>query len=287
MRVMNWKVWLRDGFLLIFGSAVLALALVIFTIPNDIAPGGVSGLATALAELIPLGVGLMTLLLNAPLFFTALYVMGWRPLVKTAIPTVLLSVFIDWFSLFVPGYTNNVLLAAVMGGAVAGAGMGMLFLCGASSGGTDLLSLLVIRKFPNFSLGNLLMAIDAAVVVFAVFVFKNIDVAMYSAVTIFVTSKVIDTILSGMDFAKVVYVVTEKGDAVREVLNTKTERGVTVMPARGGYTGKDKEMVMTVTRRNALSQTLRLIKMTDPQAFLFVVNATEVHGEGFKSMETD
>ena len=212
--------------------------------------------------------------------------MGWRPLVKTAIPTVLLSVFIDWFSLFVPGYTNNVLLAAVMGGAVAGAGMGLLFLCGASSGGTDLLSLLVIRKFPNFSLGNLLMAIDAAVVVFAVFVFRNIDVALYSAVTLFVTSKVIDTILSGVDFAKVVYVVTEKGDAVCEVLNSKTERGVTVMPAKGGYTGRDKELIMTVTRRNSLSQTLRLIKMTDPQAFLFVVNTTEVHGEGFKPMDT-
>lgn len=284
---MKGRTLIREMILLVFGSAVLALALVVFTIPNDIAPGGVSGLATALAELVPISVGMMTLMLNAPLFAMALYVMGWRPLVKTAIPTVLLSVFIDWFSLFVPGYTNNVLLAAAMGGVVAGAGMGLLFLCGASSGGTDLLSLLVARKFPNFSLGSLLMAIDAAVVVFAVFVFKNIDVALYSGVTLFVTSKVIDSILSGVDFAKVVYVVTEKGDAVREVLNTKTERGVTVMPAKGGYTGRDKELIMTVTRRNSLSQTLRLIKMTDPQAFLFVVNTTEVHGEGFKPMDAE
>ena len=284
---MNWKAWLRDGVLLVLGSAVLALGLVVFTIPNNIAPGGVSGLSTALTEIIPLGVGLMSLLLNVPLFCAALYVMGFRPLIKTAIPTVLLSVFIDWFSTFVPGYTNNVLLAAVMGGAVLGSGLGLLFLCGASSGGTDLLSLLVARKFPNFSLGNLLMSIDAAVVVFAVFVFRNIDVALYSVTTLFVTSKVIDSILSGVDFAKVIYVITEKGDEVRAVLNRHTERGVTVLPAKGGYTGKEKEMIMTITRRNALSQTLRLIKMTDPQAFLFVVNTTEVHGEGFKSMETE
>lgn len=284
---MERKSMIRDAALLIVGPAVVALALVMFTIPNDIAPGGVSGLATALAAVLPVPVGMMSLLLNVPLFLLALRVLGWRPLVKTAIPTVLLSVFIDFFSTFVPGYSNNILLAAVLGGVGSGIGLGMLFLCGASSGGTDLLSLLVNRRFPNASLGNLLLMIDASVVVFAVFVFRNIDVALYSGVTLFVTSKVIDSMLSGADFAKVIYVVTEKGDAVRQVLNTRTERGVTVLPARGGYTGKDKEMVITVTRRTALSQTLRLIKMTDPQAFLFVMDATEVHGEGFKSMETE
>lgn len=284
---MERKTLLRDVALLIAGPLILALALVIFTIPNDIAPGGVSGLATALSAVLPIPVGMLSLLLNVPLFLVALRVMGWRPLVKMAVPTVLLSTFIDFFSAFVPGYCNNILLAAVLGGVGCGIGLGMLFLCGASSGGTDLLSLLVSRRFPNASLGNLLLLIDASVVVFAVLVFRNIDVALYSGVTLFVTSKVIDSMLAGADFAKVIYVVTEKGDAVRRVLNTQTERGVTILPAKGGYTGKEKELVMTVTRRNALSQTLRLIKMTDPQAFLFVMDAAEVHGEGFKSMETE
>ncbi len=284
---MKQKPMLRDGALLIGGALILALSLVVFTIPNHIAPGGVSGLATALAAIVPVPVGMMSLLLNVPLFVAALRIQGWRPLMKTAIPTVLLSVFIDWFSLFVPGYSNNILLAAVLGGVGAGIGLGMLFLCGASSGGTDLLSLLVSRRFPNASLGNLLLTIDAAVVVIAVLIFQDIDVALYSGVTLFVTSKVIDSVLSGADFAKVIYVVTEKGDEMRQILNSQTERGVTVVPARGGYTGREKEMIMTVTRRNALSQTLRLIKMTDPQAFLFVMDATEVHGEGFKPMEME
>ena len=284
---MERKGLLWDTLLLVGGPLILALSLVIFTIPNDIAPGGVSGLATALAAILPVRVGLMSLLLNVPLFLAALRVMGWRPLVKTAVPTVLLSLFIDGFSLFIPGYTNNILLAAVLGGVGSGIGLGMLFLCGASSGGTDLLSLLVSRKFPNASLGNLLLMIDATVVLFAVFVFRNIDVALYSGVTLFVASKVIDSLLSGADFAKVIYVVTEKGDEVRQVLNENTERGVTVLPAKGGYTGNDKQMIMTITRRNVLSQTLRLIKMTDPQAFLFVMDAAEVHGEGFKPIEPE
>ncbi|MGM9618332.1 MAG: YitT family protein [Oscillospiraceae bacterium] len=284
---MEWKKLVREGVLMVSGTVVMALALAVFTIPNDIAPGGVSGLATALASLIPVPVGTLTLLLNVPLFLAALRVMGWRPLVKTAIPTVLLSVCIDLFVLLVPPYTNNVIMAAVIGGVGSGIGLGLLFLCGASSGGTDLLSLLVSRKLPNVSLGNLLLVIDASVVLFAVFVFKNIDVALYSGLTLFISSKVIDSVLAGADYAKVIYVVTEKGDEVRRALNRGTERGVTVLPARGGYTGNEKQMIMTVTRRNALSQTLRLIKLTDPEAFLFVMDAAEVHGEGFKSMEVE
>lgn len=275
----------KEGMMLVLAPAIVAASLVVFTIPNDIAPGGVSGLATALAAIVPIKIGVLSLLLNAPLFIAALIAFGWRPLVKTMIPTVLLSVFIDMFALFLPAYTNNVLLSAVLGGVGSGLGLGMLFLCGVSSGGTDLLALLINRKLPDASPGRLLMSIDICVVIFAVFVFRNVDVALYSAVTIFITSKMIDNLLSGVDFAKVVYIVTEKGKAISEVLNTEIDRGVTVLQATGGYTGREKQLLFTVTRRNELSQTLRLIKMTDPQAFLFVVNSTEVHGEGFKSMD--
>lgn len=284
---MDWKKLLREGALMVLGSVLMALALAVFAIPNDIAPGGVSGLATALAALVPLSVGVLTLLLNVPLFLAALRMLGWRPLVRTAIPTVLLSLFIDLFVMLLPAYTNNVLMASVMCGVISGVGMGLLFLCGASSGGTDLLSLLVRRKLPNVSLGNLLLVIDASVVLLAVLVFRNVDVALYSGLTLFIASKVIDSVLAGADYAKVIYVVTEHGDTVRRMLNQQTERGVTVLPARGGYTGKEKQMILTITRRNALAQTLRLIKMTDPEAFLFVMDAAEVHGEGFKSMEVE
>ncbi|QNL44340.1 YitT family protein [Oscillibacter hominis] len=267
------------------GSMLLDAGLVIFTIPNNIAPGGVSGLATALAQLLPLSIGVLALILNAPLVVAGVIVLGWKPLAKTLVATVLCSVFIDVLTPLLPVYTNNMLLSAVLGGAMIGGGIGALFLRGLSSGGTDLLTLMLQKKFPNLPLGMLMMCIDASVVVFAVLIFRDLEVALYSGVTIFVCSKVIDSVMEGVNFAKVVYIITDMGATMTAALNAQLDRGVTVVPAKGGYSGQDKTVLMTVTRRSALAQTLRLIKQTDPHAFLFVVNAAEVHGEGFRALE--
>jgi len=276
-----------DAGAVLIGTAAVAAGLAVFTIPNDIAPGGVSGLATALAELFGhrIGIGTLTLLLNVPLFLLAWRVLGLRPLLATLAATVTLSVFIDLFCAILPTYTNNVLLAAGLGGVLCGAGMGLLFVRGASTGGTDLLSLLLHRSFPNLSVSTLLMCADAAVVLLAVIVFRNVEVALYSIVTIYVTSKVIDGIMQGVDFAKVIYVVTEQGEAINARLTTETECGVTVLDARGGYTGRDKQLLMVITRRNEFAETLGLIKSIDKAAFIFISSATEVHGEGFKTIE--
>jgi len=275
--------FLRDAFSDVIGAALVAAALVIFTIPNNIAPGGVSGLATALHHITPITIGVWSLMLNVPLFVQAFRKLGFRPLLNTAVTTVLLSFFIDYFETFLPGYTNNILVAAVFGGAVMGVGMGLLLVRGASTGGTDLLSLLVSARLPDVPLGTLLMFIDGAVVVFAVFIFRDIDVAMYSAITIFVSSKTVDYIMQGADYAKVIYVVTDKGKELSDILQAGTDRGVTLIPAVGGYTGSDKTMLTTVVRRNNVSLALGLIKQCDPGAFVYVVNSTEVHGEGFKA----
>lgn len=286
---MKWKIFapavrktLLDAAAIVLGCALVALGLVLFTIPNDIAPGGVSGLATALASFSKIPVGAWTLLLNVPLVAFAWSKLGLRPILKTICATVLLSVAIDAFSAVVPPYTNNPLLAAVLGGVLCGVGMGLIFLRGASTGGTDLVSLLLNRAFPNVSVGTLLMVVDAAVVVFAVLVFRQLEVALYSIVTLFVTSKTIDSIMEGVDYAKVIYVVTDRGDAINQKLNADMDCGVTLLDATGGYTGKAKQLLMVVARRNSFTQTLSAIQHIDPAAFLFVSNATEVHGEGFK-----
>lgn len=277
------KRWLVDVPVILLGTALVALGLAMFTIPNDIAPGGVSGLATALSHLTSvLTVGTWSLLLNVPLLVIAWWKLGFRPLAKTLMATVLLSAFIDLFAIFVPPYTNNPLLAACFGGALLGAGTGVLFIRGISTGGTDLLSLLLNRLLPNLSLGTLLMCIDAVVVLFAVIVFGNIEIALYSFVTIFIATKAIDGIMQGVDYAKVIHVVTEHGEELSRKLTEELERGVTTMPARGGYTGRDKQLLLVVTRRSDFAQTLGIIKTVDPSAFLIVTNATEVHGEGFK-----
>lgn len=175
------------------------------------------------------------------------------------------------------------LIAAVFGGAISGMGLGLLFLRGITTGGTDLAALMVRRALPNLSSGTLLLIIDASVVAFAAIVFKNIDVAIYSCIAIFVSSKMIDTITQGVDYAKVVYTITDCGDAVAELLNARTERGTTVIPALGGYTKENKQIIVTVTRRHVLTQTLRLIKEADPGSFTFVTDSTEVHGNGFRA----
>ena len=264
------KQWLLDAAAIGAGTALVALGLAMFTIPNDIAPGGVSGLATALTHVTGgfMTVGAWSLLLNVPLAAVAWWKLGFRPLCKTLAATVLLSVFIDLLSLVVPPYTNNPLLAAGFGGALMGVGMGVLFARGISTGGTDLLTLLLNRVFPNLSLSTLLLCIDTLVVVFAVIVFGNID-----------------GIMQGVDHTKVLYVVTEQSEALLGKLAMEMGLGVTALPARGGYTGRDKQMLMVVTHRSDFAKTLGLIKSIDPAAFLIVMNATEVHGEGFKEIK--
>ena len=275
--------FLADLVCCVIGCALIGASLAMFTIPNDIAPGGISGLATALSYVTPFRVGIWTLFLNIPLLLFAWRSLGPRSLVFALISTVLLSAFIDLASAVLPQYTNDRLMASFLGGALSGLGEGILFLRGLNTGGTDLLALLIKKQLPNVSNGMLLLFADITVVAIAVFIFKDIDVALYSTITIMVTSRVIDALAEGVDYAKVIYTVTENGSAVTGALTALTDRGVTVMPAAGGYTGSEKQMIVTVTRRHELAQTLRIIRQADPAAFTFVTDSTEVHGEGFKS----
>ena len=281
------KKLLMDALSILLGTALVAASLDMFVIPNNISPGGVSGLAATLSHIIPLCVGTLALIINIPLLIAAWKILGFSQLSRTLVSTVMLSVFIDLFANVLPVYSENILLASGLGGVFAGAGIGILFLRGISTGGTDLFSILLLRAMPNLPIGGLLLSIDAMVVVFAVVVVGDIEIALYSFVEIYLASKVIDGIMDGANYAKVIYIITEHGREMTEMLSTKTDRGVTLLPAKGGYTGNDKSVVVTVTRQNILSQTLTLIKQTDPDAFSFVVNAAEVHGEGFRRYRAD
>ncbi|HWR22941.1 MAG TPA: YitT family protein [Feifaniaceae bacterium] len=276
---------LADSIAIIIGSALTALGLSVFTVPNNIAPGGVSGIAIALSSLIGVPVGTLTLILNVPLMAVALKRLGFKPLAKTIAATVLLSVFIDLFALWMPGYTNNPLLAALMGGGFMGVGLGLLLIRGISTGGTDLIGLMLFKMRPGFSMGQLLMVIDTLVVIFAVAVFREIEVALYSVVSLFVTSKMIDAIQEGVDHAKVIYIITDREEELLNRIAHEMGRGVTVLPGRGGFSGKDKAVLMTIARRNEVALTLQAVRAIDPRAFTIISDATEVHGEGFKEGE--
>ena len=266
----------------VVGTALVGFALSMFTVPNDIAPGGVSGLATALAYITPIRVSAWTLMMNIPLMIAAWRKLGPRAIFFTLIATLLLSFFIEIGERFLPKYSSDTLVASLMGGVVSGLGMGMLFIRGISTGGTDLLALILKKLLPNLPTGTLLMFVDATVVVIATLIFRDFDVAIYSAITIYVCSKVIDALTQGVDYAKVIYTVSSHGEEIARALNENTDRGSTLIPAFGGYTGEGKHIVMSVTRRSVVAQTLRLIRQTDPKSFSFVMDSTEVHGEGFK-----
>jgi uncharacterized membrane-anchored protein YitT (DUF2179 family) len=272
---------LCDILVCIIGSALVGTALSVFTIPNEIAPGGISGLSTALAYMLGVRVSVLSLVLNIPIMLAAYHLLGKRSFFYTLLSTALLSGFIELAS-FLPVYTGNILIAAVYGGVLSGIGIGILFLRNITTGGTDLIALMLHKAFPNVPNGTILAVIDGIVVLIAVLVFRKIEVALTSVLTIYFSSKVIDLIAQGVDYAKVIYIVTDKGKELSAVLNSSTDRGNTVIKAFGGYTGAEKQLVITVTRRNVLAQTLRLIHATDPAAFTFVTDSTEVHGEGFK-----
>lgn len=266
----------------VIGCALMALAIAVFNVPNDITPGGVSGLATALARILPVSVGTLMLVLNVPLLLAAWKMLGRRTLVMTLIATGALSAFVDLFGMLIAGYSGDRLLAAIAGGTLTGLGVGVLLQRGISTGGTDLLALLLRKPLPNLRTGTLMLLIDTSVVAFAVLVFRDIEVAMYSAISIFIISKLVDAIAQGVDYAKVIYTVTEDGNEISRVLNEQADRGTTIVRAQGGYAHGEKQIVITVARRNSLTQILRLIKETDPNAFTFVTDSTEVHGQGFK-----
>ena len=272
---------LYDILVCIIGSALVGTALSVFTIPNEIAPGGISGLSTALAYMLGVRVSVLTLVLNIPIMLAAYRLLGKRSFFYTLLSTALLSGFIELAS-FLPVYTGNILIAAVYGGVLTGICIGILFLRNITTGGTDLIALMLHKAFLNVPNGTILAVIDGIVVLIAVLVFQKIEVALTSVLTIYFSSKVIDLIAQGVDYAKVIYIVTDKGKELSAVLNSSTDRGNTVIKAFGGYTGAEKQLVITVTRRNVLAQTLRLIHATDPAAFTFVTDSTEVHGEGFK-----
>lgn len=269
---------------ILLGSALVALGIVIFTVPNHLAPGGVSGLATAVSHVTNLPIGVLSLLFNVPIFLVAFRIFGIRSLLRTLISTVLLSLFIDLFTSLGIAYTNNVLLASVLGGAVVGVGMGFLFSRGITTGGTDLIASILRVKFPQLPMGTLLTVIDVIVVIVAVVVFRDVEIALYSGVVIFVTGRVIDAIMQGIDYAKIIMVITDQPEEILRVLTQEMERGVTELPAKGGWTRENKSILLTVAHRSEMAASLKAIKNADPKSFIIMYNATEVHGEGFKEI---
>ncbi len=270
-----------DGICLCAGSVCFGIAVSVFVSPAAIAPGGITGLAILLKHLIGMPAGVGTLLLNLPLLFLAWRYLGTPFFIRTTIGLTVSSLCIDMFAAYLPPFADDRLLAALFGGVLTGAGLGLIYLRGGSSGGAEILALFLRRKFPHLSIGNLILLIDAAVILLSVFVFGQIESALYAAVTVFLTAQVMDRLVYGGQTAKFAVIVSEKGTEVAQAVFADLMRGVTVLEAAGGYTGKKQQLLICAVGRAQAHLLRAVIARVDPHAFVIFATADEIFGEGF------
>lgn len=267
------------------GAALFAVAINCFSSPNNIAPGGLTGISTLINYKFSLPIGTVMLVLNIPLFIAAYKKFGLKFIARTIVGTVLVSVFIDIGELFLPVYTGDRLLAAIFGGAVSGIGLGVILSKGATSGGTDILGRLLKLRFPHISLGSFILATDAAVMILAGIIYGNIESMLYSAIFFFLSSRSIDYLVYGTSKSSMLLVVTTHGDTIPKKIISEIGRGVTVIPVTGGFTGEEKKLLLTVARPYEITKITRIVKTIDPYAFVIKTEAGEVLGKGFKTDE--
>ena len=264
----------------ILGSFILAVGLIAFLIPNKIAAGGVSGLATISFYLTGLPVGVTMLIFNIPLFLISMKELGVKVGIKSLAGTIALSFFIDMLTPFIPPSTQNPLLAALYGGIMSGLGLGIVFRSKGTTGGTDLGAALLHKYFKS-SIGMSLLAIDGIVIILAGIVF-NVEAALFALITVFVTSKVIDVVQEGISYTRAAYIISEKNSEIADTINRVLERGVTSLMGKGTFTDTERQVLLCVVSQREVTGLKDLVYDIDPSAFMIVSDVHEVLGEGFK-----
>lgn len=278
-----WKRTALDGLFYLMGSVLYALSVNIFTAPNQIAPGGVTGVATLLNFLWGAPIGTMILLVNLPLLIAAWFRLGKAFTVRTLIVTVLSSVIIDATAPFLPVFRGDKMLIALFGGVLAGAGLGLIYMRGATTGGTEVVARLLERKFRHIPIGRLILLVDALVVAASALVYRNVETALYAMVLIFVSTSLMDALVYGGDKGKMLLVMSMREQEIADAVLERMERGVTMLNATGAYTGGDRRVLLCAVRRSEMYELRSLVTDIDPGAFMIVVSTDEVLGEGFKN----
>ena len=277
------------SFLIItLGAAVFAVGFVWFFQPNDIASGGLTGLAQIINHLIPaFPVGITLIVLNIPLFALGLKLIGGRLLFGSLYAMFISSVIIDLISPLGIWKPMDPILAAIFGGVTMGLSLGLIIQQGSTTGGTDLLARLLKLKLAWLPMGKLLLALDVVVIVLVAIVFRELNTALYGIVSMYISSLVLDGVLYGMDTAKVAYIISDKNDTICHTLVHTMDKGVTILSGKGAYSGTDKQVLMCAFKQREIASIKAAVKEIDPDAFLIVCNAHEVLGEGFRAYKKD
>ena len=274
-----------DYSILTIGSLLVAIGLVVFLVPNQIAAGGVSGLATVLYYLFNLPVGRMILALNIPLFILGVKALGTSFGIRTIYGILILSFFTDFLSIYLPELgaetiTSDPLLAALYGGLTVGIGLGLVFKSEGTTGGTDLVAL-VISKYTVISSGKALLIVDFCVILLAGIVF-DAELALYALISLAITSRTIDLVQQGFNIAKGSFIISERSEEIRRAVIEEMDRGITLLKGQGGFSGDKKDILLCVISRSEITELKRVVSQVDQDAFVIITEVNEVLGEGFK-----
>ena len=265
----------------VLGSAIFAFGFAIFLAPGDLNAGGISGLAMIVVEILGVGsVGALSILLNLPLFILGGMKIGKRFFFGSMIGMVLSSVLIDLFALYsIP--MPEPLLAVLYGGVICGIGLGMVFVSGTSTGGSDILIRLLKLKYRNVPIGQISMAFDGLIVILTGLVFQDISKALYSGVTVYLSGKVVDAMVYNFDYSKVALIISDEHEAIAREIGLQLDRGATYLLAEGSYSHAPKKVVLAAVKKQQLAELKELVMQIDPNAFVIVQEAHQVLGDGF------
>lgn len=263
------------------GTIIMAIGIELFLVPSQLSTGGFSGIATIGYYMTGISVGTIMLLLNIPLFIIAFFKVGRTFFVKTVIGTSLLSIFLNLLQAIKP-ITQDRFLAFIYGSVIVGIGTAIVLNANGSTGGTELLANVIKSYKPYLKTGTLIVILDTIVITANTIYFKDIEIALYSTLVIYVMGKVLDIFFEGIDFAKMVLIISPEWEKIAEGLSKNIKRGVTSLYGHGMYRNEDKNILLCVMSRAEVREARKVIKEIDPKAFLVITNAREVYGEGFK-----
>ncbi len=283
------KETLYSYLLIIIGSLIFAAADVLFVNPYKLAPGGVYGIANVVYHLFGFKISYTAMVFEVPLLIIGTWILGPKFGVKTIISIVLIAFFvylIETYWGYDPAIQNDIIISTIVAGVLYGLAVGMIFKAHATSGGTDIISM-IMSKYTGISLGRMVLIVDSCVTLITFIAFNDIRLPIYSLILIWISSKVIDMVLDGIKTYKTVLIVSNKHEEIKECITCKIKRGGTFLEAEGMYSGEKKRMIYSVVDRLEFQNLRDHIYEIDPKAFINIIDSSEILGEGFKKLQKD
>ncbi len=265
----------------ILGSFIISIGISLFLLPNQLSSGGIAGIGTIIYYLLKIPMGTTIILLNIPLFLISILKIGKSFFIKSLIGTISLSFFIDWLDKF-KALTQDRFLACIYGGVIIGVGTAIILKVNSSTGGTDMVTYIAKKYKPNIRTGNIMIIIDIIIVTLNMLFFREIEIGLYSGIAIYLMGKIIDILFEGIDFTKLIFIVSEKSEEIATKIGKSIERGTTGIYGKGMYTNEERLILMCAVTRRDVSKVTEIAKKIDKNSFIIITNSREVLGQGFK-----